>query len=135
MGRLSPSQIATDIRQEAARLIVIAQRIDPAPATTGPPSPGVTLIGNERTRQVQEEGFTHADDAAYRGSELAWAAYCYLERAAQDKLPQGDPSVPHVWPLGRSQWRPKDSKIRNLTIAAALIAAELDRLWEEGERA
>lgn len=115
------------LRECAVGILSTADVWDPAGATT----PGAQLIAEERTRQVREEG--HTDDSEYRGNELAWAAFCYLERAAQDRLPQDDPSVPHVWPMPRERWRPKPSRIRNLTIAAALIAAEIDRRHTEGE--
>jgi hypothetical protein len=130
-----PASVASDLRRQAARLYLLAARLDPTPSVGAEViPPGAALIARERARQITEEGFDAAHDSTMHGNELAWAAFCYLERAAQDRLPQADPSVPHVWPLPRTQWRPKQSRVRNLVVAAALIAAELDRLWETGER-
>lgn len=140
--------IAAELRRQAASLLATADRIAPGPAgrdpkegllVTGEPaaraaSPGAVLVARERLRQMDEEGHEPAGDQAYEGNELAWAAFCYLERAAQDRLPQDDQSVPHVWPLKRSGWKPKGSRVRNLVIAAALVVAEIDRLIDRGEK-
>jgi hypothetical protein len=129
--------IAAELRRQARALVELADRLDPLPADaawgTIIPSQGAALVSMERLRQIEHEGHDPAGDHAYEGNELAWAAYCYLERAAQDRLPQADSSVPHVWPLARSAWKPKDSRVRNLVIGAALVVAEVDRLLDLGE--
>lgn len=133
----SAVSIAAELRRQAASLLATADRIDPHQSAEawGPvvPSQGVALVARERLRQIEGEGHDPAGDHVYVGNELAWAAYCYLERAAQDRLPQGDSSVPHVWPLARSGWKPKESRVRNLVVAAALVVAEIDRLLARGE--
>lgn len=89
-------------------------------------SPGARMVALERARQVAEEGYDPAHDRAHQGDELAWAAYCYLKQAT-------DPvdTVPAMWPWKDREWKPKDDRIRNLTIAAALIVAEIDRSLPE----
>lgn len=136
LRKITPEFVAAETLRDAARhLLAQANTLNPTDVDTeSSGSPGAALIGQERIRQIAAEGHTAQADSGYDGNELAWAAYCYLERAAQDRLPQPDPSTPHVWPLDRGRWRPKPSRIRNLTIAAALIAAEIDRRWNEGER-
>ncbi|HEY6014321.1 MAG TPA: hypothetical protein VIU37_09945 [Candidatus Limnocylindrales bacterium] len=132
--------IASELRRVAAQMTALADRVDPPPTRPEPPdlpdvSPGSVLVAAERLRQIDEEGHDPDHDAAHRGNELAWGAYAYLERAAQDRLPQDDPSVPHIWPWPRREWKPKGTRVRNLVIAAALVVAEIDRRLREGEKA
>lgn len=143
MPTLTPVQVATSLREEAARLEQLADLLAPLPDEHGIVVPdrrrdstataGVQLVAAERVRQQQDEGYDRAHDQGWPGAELAWRAFCYLERAAQRKLPQGDPAVPAVWPGKRGEWKPKDSRVRNYVIAAALIVAEVDRLIDRGE--
>jgi hypothetical protein len=49
--------------------------------------------------------------------------------------PNGDPRLPDVWPWEPEWWKPKwtpqagrDGRIRELVVAGALLAAEIDRL-------
>ena len=128
------AEVAATLREMVARLLDAANRLDPTDVDVDESgSPGAALIGKERVRQITDEGYTHMHDAAHTGQEIAWAAFCYLERATNN-VDQADPSVPLVWPFNRSEWKPKASAMRNLTIAGALVAAELDRRWREGER-
>lgn len=129
-----PVEVAAELRAAAAQMLDLAERLAPLPPTPlGDATAGGLLVVGERARQVSEEGYDPKHDAAHAGNELAWAAFCYLERAAQDRLPQEDPSVPHVWPQRRQDWKPKASRIRNLTVAAALVVAEIDARLARGE--
>lgn len=107
---------------------------------------GIDLIARERERQVSTEGWTPAHDDTHTHDELAWAAVCYAApqsvRALLDvpvpcgcreagclcfmktKLSWIDP-----WPWD-AKWDKREShdRIKALTIAGALIAAEIDRL-------
>lgn len=128
-------EVAAALRETALRLLDWANQLDPTDIDVDASgSPGSALIGRERIRQITDEGFTAAHDRSHDGTELAWGAFSYCERAAQTKLPQGDPSMPHLWPWNRADWKPSDSVIRNLTKAGALIAAEIDRRYAAGER-
>lgn len=87
---------------------------------------GAALIGAERQRQVECEGWTPEHDDGHDDSELLRAALCYA-------MPSGlrDPigRAPRSWPWDISDWRPTpDDRVRELVKAGALIAAEIDRL-------
>lgn len=86
----------------------------------GTPS-GVEMISAERRRQVETEGWTAEHDDAHGDGALAQAAACYLMPTVLM-----DPAACY-WPWSREWWKPGD-RIRDLTKAGALIAAELDRL-------
>src|SRR5271155_3824066 len=109
---------------------------------------GIERISAERERQVAKEGWTANHDAEHRDGEMAIAAACYAapysikadicrtvpcscreaicehlggvieKRGWQDPWPWDD------------KWdkRGKHERIRQLEIAGALIAAEIDRL-------
>lgn len=90
---------------------------------------GAELIRAERKRQDTEEGYDPEQDAAR--ADLAWMAWAILDRAMNDAL--GEPVPPLMWPPDR-EWSPGKTPIRALTIAGALIAAEIDRRLARGER-
>lgn len=98
--------------------------------------PGMALVQQERIGQVMREGFTPAHDVQHRGQELAWAAWCYLNRASSpiDEV-AFDPDPPVMWPPGWSVdlWKPGPTRVRMLVKAGALIAAEIDRRLAQGE--
>lgn len=80
-------------------------------------------IAAERRRQIEAEGWTPEHDDSHVMGELAMAAACY---AAPTMFARAD-GLPELWPWSREWWKPKDRR-RNLVIAAALIAAEIERL-------
>ena len=83
---------------------------------------GIELVAIERIRQIKEEGFDADHDSLHDKGELISAARCYL---------LGDFVG---WPWERKWWKPR-TKIRNLTKAAALIIAEIDRILEMEQQA
>lgn len=91
---------------------------------TVPVIDGISLGAAERVRQVQEEGYTPADDAAYESNDLAWAAWSYLDRAASGETVEEPPTM---WPWAPGVWKPDKTPMRKLIIALALVAAEIDR--------
>lgn len=121
--------MAAELRRQGQALLAMADRMDGGnAATVASPSPGADLVVAERLRQIEEEGHTPETDRQHAGNELAWAAWCYLDRAANMAADNQDaPAVPTMWPLRGSEWKPKDTVQRNLVVAAALIVAELDR--------
>jgi len=114
---------------------------------------GVELIAAERTRQIEQEGWTPDHDDQHNDSSLALAALCYARPPETlrmiTKLEREDISngrgdypvwgeqpyqVPADWPESWDAiwWSPGDdggpNRIRDLVKAGALIAAEIDRL-------
>lgn len=88
---------------------------------------GVELIAAERKRQIEEEGWTPERDAsAHPYGELAVAASVYARRP-EDRVYHADQRYPTDWPWSPKWWKP-GTRIRELSKAGALIAAELDRL-------
>lgn len=87
-------------------------------------SGGAGLIAIERQRQITEEGWTAEHDDRHTNESLTEASYCYAMRGDH---PMYATRPPASWPWDRQWWKPKDH-IRNLVIAGALIAAEIDRL-------
>lgn len=112
-----------------------------------PETTGVDLIAAERRRQVEVEGFDAARDDRCRRGELAQAAAYYaapgedLATGVTHRWGTGSISIslakllfPAGWSLnGREKSR--HDRIRQLTIAGALAAAEIDRLLREQSRA
>lgn len=96
-------------------------RLSPAPVGgQAEPSDGAALIAAERRRQIAAEGYTAEHDAAHPG-DLALAAMAYLDRD------RGHP--PAYWPWAPGYWKPTPhDRVRQLTKAGALVAAEIDRL-------
>lgn len=98
---------------------------------------GVSLIATERRRQVEREGWTPEHDDEHGDGELAKAAACYADpkrpmRRVHHQPPR-DPAysfkIPAAWPWDAEWWKPTpDDRVRELTKAGALIAAEIDRL-------
>lgn len=94
---------------------------------------GSGLIAAERKRQKTDEGYTPEHDREHEDGALARAAAVY---ALSSVLPPDADGNPHwafaeYWPAG---WHPRPgSRIRMLTKAGALIAAEIDRLIAAGE--
>lgn len=76
----------------------------------------VRLIANERIRQISSEGYDASHDDEHVSGELVRAAMSYLTNG----------SVP--WPWTDTLPKIKSTTIQKLTIAGALIAAEIDRL-------
>jgi hypothetical protein len=88
---------------------------------------GTELITEERLRQVNGEAYTSEHDDAHTRGELAQAAMCYTRHALYGGY------GPLTWPWDYKWWKPGigrtvETRIRALTKAGALIAAEIDRL-------
>jgi hypothetical protein len=118
---------------------------------------GTDLIAAERRRQIDAEGWTPEHDDGLTEHELALAAACYAVPdnvyvgrvnnrivKIEDAWPwnaeefKGDPDVRAWYPgplakvlLNRADVRA--ARIRELTKAGALVAAEIDRLLRAAE--
>lgn len=88
---------------------------------------GIELIADERTRQKEGEGWSAQHDNQHILGELALAGAIYAWPGPRPV------EVKKSWPWDRAWWKPlpiggTDGRIRELTKAGALIAAEIDRL-------
>lgn len=97
---------------------------------------GVELIADERKRQIEKEKWTlqHDQDMHYDGQLAEAGAYYALthkQRVFTDYMlantngGQGS----SIWPWDEKWFKPSpDDRVKELTKAGALIAAEIDRL-------
>jgi hypothetical protein len=99
---------------------------------------GVELIAAERQRQMEAEGWTPEHDDVHDLGEMAAAAVSYamhpfsdarIAGAERDFRNTAGMAPPAEWPWDAEWWKPtpKD-RVRELTKAGALLAAEIDRL-------
>lgn len=92
------------------------------------------FVLKERIRQVYEKGYNPGHDDALKRGELSRAAFCYAEpnKHYRENIINGKKqleTVPNkVWPWKNGKWKsyPR-SRNRELVVAIALIAAEIDR--------
>lgn len=91
---------------------------------------GAELIAAERQRQIDVEGYPREHDAFHRHADLA-------VNAARLAVDGTDANV--IDQIERSDWglpaKHRGNRVRQLVIAGALIAAEIDRLRSEGRDA
>ena len=95
---------------------------------------GVDLIRKERDRQINEEGWDiNSDIIKHGGGELAISGACYalpirFRYVFKTILPFKNES-PDFWSWDDTWWKPTpEDRVKELTKAGALIAAEIDRL-------
>ena len=87
-------------------------------------------------RGIKEEGFDARHDDGHKDQELAMAAVCYaLPPFVRELIPMGQLKrqsknyASRFWPFEMKWWKPKPhDRVRELVIAGALIAAEIDRI-------
>lgn len=85
---------------------------------------GIERIADERKRQTESEGWTPEHDAHHAAGELGWAAAHYATPGVAMRE-----DFATLWPFGQdSDKKHKHDRIRQLEIAGALCAAEIDRL-------
>ena len=105
---------------------------------------GIELIAEERRRQIDVEGWAPEHDAQHEDGELALVAALYATPEPLYALSIDDQrsrehhgerclniDIVDPWPGswgGHWDKRHKHDRLRRLTIAGALIAAEIDRL-------
>ncbi len=92
---------------------------------------GIELIAIERKRGIEAEGWTAEHDDTHTKGELLTAAIAYATAAQHQEIhgPRADMDFVRqmYWPFEASWWKPKDME-KNLIVAGALIAAEIDRI-------
>jgi hypothetical protein len=111
---------------EFAAVRTIAERL--GLGSDGPESSGVALIAAERARQVTAEGYTPEHDAHHGDGDLIRAAVAYATAA----VGATEEHTAAWWPWDRPGFKPGDGPLRALVKAGALIAAEIDRLIDNG---
>jgi hypothetical protein len=100
--------------------------------------PGAELIAQERRRQVLRKRYdAEHDDAHGDGSLLHAGVLLALDVAGLELAGVDPPSLDGPWPdclLLHARAKHGDDEVRLLTIAGAMIAAEIDRLNRAKER-
>ncbi len=88
---------------------------------------GIERIAAERRRQIDQKGYDASHDEVHRDSQLLRAGITHARHALQ---PEAVRSFirPHGWPWAEGEWTFDLDPVRELEIAGALIAAEIDRL-------
>jgi hypothetical protein len=110
---------------------------------------GAELIAEERKRQIEKEGWDSEHDVQHTQGELAMAAACYAlgrEQVFVGFNAECKPQTFDPWPWWDTYYRYSDGpparykawdkrgthpRLRQLVIAGALIAAEIDRIQTE----
>lgn len=87
---------------------------------------GAQLIAAERQRQIEVEGWSSENDDQYENDELLHAAAVYMSATSA----YGSPLEDVAWPWDPEWFKPGTpvDKVRCLTKAGAILAAEIDRL-------
>jgi len=101
---------------------------------------GIELIADERKRQVEVEGWTAEHDAGHETPCLAVAGACYaLDIAGHHAGAHNSWQYQYIeaagrlWPFDMEYFKPTAiDPIRQLVKAGALIAAEIDRIQNQG---
>lgn len=97
---------------------------------------GVTLIGIERSRQIEDLGYDAAHDDLHRSSEIAIAAICYAIASASEHIEGAPWLVRGLWPWSVMEipqpaytvfGNDDEASLNQLIKAGALVAAEIDR--------
>lgn len=99
----------------------------------GPDADAAVQVVAERERQVTTEGWTPEHDDSHPPGGLALAGIFYAIEHVGPENPRNTPrtlivdAVTAPWPWDAEWWKPKNPE-RDLVRAAALVAAEADRL-------
>ena len=96
---------------------------------------GIEIIADERKRQIEVEGFNTQHDMGLCENGLAYAAACYaFAPKFKEKIKQGYELPKEMWPEWwlAKWWKPTPGdRIKELSKAGALIAAEIDKIQAE----
>lgn len=82
---------------------------------------GLSMIGKERIRQIEQKGYTYEHDMEHLPKNFVYAAQAYLTRDED------------LWPWESKYFKPSKDMLRNLQKAGALIAAAIDRILLDEE--
>jgi hypothetical protein len=130
-SHMTPAAITAAIADAEQRAVASAAFAPSGAARLGPMGPICGELLNERRRQVEGEGWTHASDDRQTDGQLAYAATAYVFSAAyqQGVAPKNHEDGPLAWwPFPLQHFRGDDTSRRALVKAGALIIAEIERL-------
>ena len=97
---------------------------------------GCGLIAAERVRQEQQLGWTAEHDDKHIAGDLALASRGYAGHAAGClRGIDVNTTPPAAWPFEAAAWKPSSAPVKDLVKAGALIAAEIDRIYREFQKA
>lgn len=94
---------------------------------------GVDLISGERLRQLTAEGWTPKHDDSHDDGSLAAAASCLAAEGTDAEFTW--PGYDLSWIKSLRDKHAASGRVRQLVIAGALIAAEIDRLQRRDDAA
>jgi len=124
--------------EKDARAAIKSNASQQAPSTAAQERDAIADITAERERQKSAEGWTPEHDDEHEDRSIALAASCYLSHYISRQWLTEEPDglrqyqseeLPDDWPMNWHEdwWKPKNPR-RDLVRAAALIAAEIDRM-------
>lgn len=87
----------------------------------------VDLIREEQ-EHARDKGYTVAHDVQHSDGSIGVAAQGYLDHAIGEVSGYSVDSPPWNWPWDEGYWKPRDSALENLILAASMIASEIDRI-------
>lgn len=82
----------------------------------------------EEQEHAREKGYTVGHDAALPLGSIAQAAQGYLDKALTTMVGYEIDEPPFNWPWEPELYKPRDSELENLVLAASLIASEIDAM-------
>lgn len=94
-----------------------------------PLSAAAQAVVAERTRQIEQEGWSIEHDDQHAAGELARAGACYAIHSGWPK----DKQLPVYWPWSADWWKPQGFR-RDLVRAGALIIAEIEKFDRNRKR-
>lgn len=91
-------------------------------------SNGVWLIGQERVRQLTEEGYNAAHDDAHTKGEIAVCAAMLAAYDTECQVESRGEAIRDTWMAELVHKYSRKTPVERLIVAGAMIAAEIDRL-------
>ena len=96
---------------------------------------GISRIARERKRQIEEEHWTHRHDEGHTNGALAVNAAALAVNGTDAHIAHPDLDEGEDYDEFGLVKKHAENRIRQLEIAGALLAAEIDRLlWERGTK-
>lgn len=86
----------------------------------------LTSVYNERLNQIFNNGYDANHDDMHGNAELLYAAVTYLLAAVQPDV--ADHIVQTYWPFELEYFKPSVIPQKMLTVAAAFVVAEIERI-------